>query len=160
MKDTRLVFCLKYKDWTIEDWKRVIWTDECSVVLGHRRGAVRVWRTVLEGIEPVQSTIRHRWKGAMEMMFWGSYSYDYKGPCHCWSTEIAKEKKYANRVIEKMNEEIEPMMKEKWELENGVRRMGLRNLPGQPSEWRFTKVTGKIVREGRGGIDWWRYQQV
>jgi Transposase. len=30
----RLEWCLKYKDWTLKDWKNVIWTDETSVQLG------------------------------------------------------------------------------------------------------------------------------
>ena len=68
IRAARLVFCEKYKHWTIEDWKRVIWTDETSVVLGARRGVVRVWRTILEGIQPVPSTIRRRWKGSSKMM--------------------------------------------------------------------------------------------
>ena len=42
MRKTRLAFCFLYKDWTIEDWKRVIWSDETAVVLGHRRGALRI----------------------------------------------------------------------------------------------------------------------
>jgi hypothetical protein len=31
----RLQFCLEHADWTLEDWKNVIWMDETSVVLGH-----------------------------------------------------------------------------------------------------------------------------
>ena len=62
----------------------------------------------MEGIEPPQSTIRNRWKGAAEMMFWGAYSYDYKGPCHIWNQETAKEKKEAVTELEKMNNELEP----------------------------------------------------
>ena len=42
MKEARLAFAIKYKDWTIEDWKRVIWMDETSVVLGQRRGSHRI----------------------------------------------------------------------------------------------------------------------
>jgi hypothetical protein len=45
-KKARLDFYLKYKDWTLEDWKDVIWSDEISVVFGQRRGGERVWRTV------------------------------------------------------------------------------------------------------------------
>jgi transposase len=33
MREDRLRWCLKYKDWTLEDWKNVIWLDETSVVL-------------------------------------------------------------------------------------------------------------------------------
>jgi hypothetical protein len=28
MKAARLKFALEHKDWTIDDWKKVIWTDE------------------------------------------------------------------------------------------------------------------------------------
>ncbi|KMP01311.1 hypothetical protein CIHG_01600 [Coccidioides immitis H538.4] len=45
-----------------DDWKNVIWTDETSVVLGHRRGALRVWRTTLEAYD--RTCIRRRWKKA------------------------------------------------------------------------------------------------
>ena len=39
-RQARLQFCLKHKDWTLEDWKRVIWSDETSVILGQRRGMI------------------------------------------------------------------------------------------------------------------------
>lgn len=42
MKDDRLRWCLDHKDWTLDDWKNVIWTDETSVVLNFRRGGYRL----------------------------------------------------------------------------------------------------------------------
>ena len=30
----RLEWAIRYKDWTIEDWKRFIWSDESSVWIG------------------------------------------------------------------------------------------------------------------------------
>jgi hypothetical protein len=78
-KARRLAFALEHKDWTLEDWKDVIWSDETSVVLGQRRGAVRIWRTVQDAKDP--SCTRRRWKGVSEFMFWGCFSYDKKGPC-------------------------------------------------------------------------------
>jgi transposase len=39
---SRLAFCLKHEDWTLKDWKRVIWSDETSVILSQRRGIVRL----------------------------------------------------------------------------------------------------------------------
>jgi hypothetical protein len=44
MKKARLAFYKAHEHWTLEDWKRVIWTDETSVILGHRRGVYRIWR--------------------------------------------------------------------------------------------------------------------
>ena len=32
MKDSRYQFALAHKDWTIDVWKKVIWSDETSVV--------------------------------------------------------------------------------------------------------------------------------
>ena len=44
MKMDRLRWCLERKDWILDDWKNVIWSDETSVVLNYRRGGYRVWR--------------------------------------------------------------------------------------------------------------------
>lgn len=30
----RLQWALRYKDWTVEEWKKVIWFDESSVWIG------------------------------------------------------------------------------------------------------------------------------
>lgn len=92
-------------------------------------------------------------------MFWGSFSYDRKGPCYCWRPETAQEKREAEIKIARLNEELEPIMKQQWELENGIRRLNLRQLPGKKPTWRWHQKTGKLSRsKSKGGIDWWRYQ--
>lgn len=35
-KAARLRWARKYQHWTVEDWKRVIWSDESSIVLGRK----------------------------------------------------------------------------------------------------------------------------
>ena len=65
-RKTRLDWRLEHADWTIEDWKRAIWSDETSVILGHRRGAIRVWRSADEAFNPI--VIRSRWKGFSSFM--------------------------------------------------------------------------------------------
>ncbi|KAI1678360.1 Tc1 [Pyrenophora tritici-repentis] len=157
MRQERLNWCLAHKDWTLENWKDVIWSDETSVLLNHRRGSYRVWRKTDEAF--IKSVIRERWKGYSEFMFWGCFSYNYKGPLHVWRPETAKEKKEAALKIEEMNKILEPIMKEEWELSTGMKRLGLRNKPGREPQWRWTKDTGKLTRgNDKGGIDWWRYQ--
>ncbi|KAF4414769.1 hypothetical protein FACUT_13982 [Fusarium acutatum] len=157
MRKERLNWCIAHRDWTLEDWKAVIWSDETSVILLHRRGGYRIWRKSDERF--VRSCIRERWKGSTEFMFWGSFTYDKKGPFHCWSAETLAEKKEATAALEAMNEELEPIMKERWELENGMRRLKLRNIPGRQPVWKWKKETGKLTRGSKGGIDWWRYRQ-
>lgn len=79
-RKARYQWALKFKNWTLEDWKKVIFSDETSVQVGHRRGADKVWRKPSERDE---STCRkNRWKGFSDFMFWGCFSYDHKGPCH------------------------------------------------------------------------------
>jgi transposase len=157
-KKRRLQFCLDHADWTLEDWKNVIWTDQTSIVLGHRRGAIRVWRTQDEATDP--SCVRRRWKGVTEFMFWGSFSYDKKGPCHIWLPETSQSKKNAETELTIINREREADCKAAWELETAMRRMQLRSRSGRKPQWRFTAKTGKLIRSGKGGIDWYRYQKV
>jgi hypothetical protein len=72
-----------------------------------------------------------------------------------------KEKKQAKIQIDKINAELESELRQNWELETGMRRMGLRGKGGPKPQFRMTKENGVVVREkGKGGIDWWRYQQV
>jgi len=39
MKEARLQWYLAHQNWTLEDWKAVIWLDETAVVLFHRCGS-------------------------------------------------------------------------------------------------------------------------
>lgn len=156
MREERLAWCKEREKWTLEDWKNVIWTDETSVVLNHRRGGYRIWRKSDEAF--LRSTIRERWKGYSEFMFWGSFSYDKKGPCHCWQPESRKQKEEARKAIEALNQELEAEARAEWELNTGVRRLGLRTKPGKKLTWKFTADTGKLTRGKGNGIDWWRYR--
>jgi hypothetical protein len=159
MKEARYQFALRYQHWTLEDWKAIIWSDETSVILGHRRGGHRVWRTSKEAYDP--HVKRTRWKGHSEFMFWGCFSYDKKGPFHIWKAETAAQKRAAEMDLQQQNEAIEAENKAAWEIETGMRRVNLtRNRSGKKPIWRHTKATGAIVREkGKGGIDWYRYQK-
>jgi len=67
IRKQRLQWCLDYQDWTFEDWKKVIWSDETSVILGYRRGGYRIWRRPEERY--LRTCIRERWKGFSEFMF-------------------------------------------------------------------------------------------
>ncbi len=158
MRAARLAFALEHQNWTLDDWRRVIWTDETSVILGQRRGMKRVWRKPNEAVE--KSCIRSRWPGYMEFMFWGCFCYDMKGPCHIWDKETDEEKKFADDFLAQMNAQREPECRQAWEAAQvlvDLHRNGKRR-PGRAPQWRFTKATGKLVRvAGKGGIDWFRY---
>ena len=118
----------------------------------------RVWRKSTQRV--ATRCIRPRWKGKKEFMFWGSFSYDEKGPFHIWKPETKKEKRAADVEIKRLNDRLEPVKRAEWEASYAIYRLGLRNKPGPRAQWRFNKDNGKLVRENEaGGIDWWLYQK-
>ena len=66
-KLARLKWCKDHADWTLEDWKNVIWSDETSVTMGSQRGRRRVWRLQSEAY--LNHCVRRRWKGYKQFMF-------------------------------------------------------------------------------------------
>jgi hypothetical protein len=125
MRAAHLRFAREHRH-DLEWWKNVIWTD---VVLGYRRGSVRVWRTSEERYDP--TVMRARWNGASEFMFWGCFSYDKKGPFHIWKPETKKDKDAARKELSALNAVTEPEAKAAWELATAMKRLNLRRkTPG------------------------------
>jgi len=95
---------------------------------------------------------------ANEFIFWGSFSYDRKGPCYIWRPKTANEKKESKLELKTINKAIEPELREAWELTTGLQRLGLRNKPGRKPSFRMNKENGAFERNSKkGGIDWYRY---
>jgi hypothetical protein len=93
----------------------VIFTDETTIQLGGIRGKRRVWR--LPGEAYNKHYIRRRWKEFSEFMFWGSFSFNKKGPCYVWEKETPQEKRDRKANLNARNSLIKKANKEKWEKE-------------------------------------------
>ena len=48
----RLWFAREHKDWTVEDWKKVMWSDESRLTLFQSDGSIRVRREAGEVMHP------------------------------------------------------------------------------------------------------------
>ena len=74
----RLAFALKYREWTVEDWKRVIWSDETKINRIGSDGKQWVWKQVGEGLIPreIQGTVKF---GGGNIMVWGCMSWEGVG---------------------------------------------------------------------------------
>lgn len=163
-KKERLAWCLERKDWTLEQWKDIIFSDETSVQLGGVRGRRRVWRKPDEAFH--DHVIRRRWKGFSEFMFWGCFTYDKKGPCHVWEKQSAADKIAMNKDLDARNKRIEVANKRKWQktqrewLKKWIDDHDGRRPGGVRKKWVHNEDNGAfVVRPGRGGINWYRYQK-
>ena len=77
-KSQRLDFALQHQYWTIDDWKRVIWSDETKVNRLGPDGRKWVWRTINEPLQErlVQGTMKYH---GGNLMMWGCMTYQGVG---------------------------------------------------------------------------------
>jgi hypothetical protein len=92
-------------------------------------------------------------------MWWSCFSYNKKGPYHIWSLETKAEKEACKKDLDTRNAARYEEDRQKWELENGLRRIHItRNQRGPRAQFRHTEDTGAyVLKEGKGGINWYRY---
>lgn len=97
----RLKFAREHKNWTIEDWKRVIFTDEMSIKVGQERASVVfVWRK--KGEEYHRDCVDERKRSTGGMMFWGAFRSGKMGPglfFHLEKGQKINSKVYRDQVL-------------------------------------------------------------
>ena len=75
----RLGWAMKYQHWTIEDWKKVIWSDECSVWIGVNPR--RQWVIRPPGERLNRKYVKKTFKSAhVRVMVWACFTGDRLGP--------------------------------------------------------------------------------
>ena len=69
----RMDFAVSHKEWTLEDWKRVVWSDETKVNRLGSDGRKWVWKQVGEHLNDrlVEGTKKF---GGGSIMVWGCMS--------------------------------------------------------------------------------------
>lgn len=74
-KEARLKFAKEHVNWTIEDWKRVVFSDEMAMQTDSNQGRVWVWRYPEEEYHPdcIRQTVI---SGFQKVKIWGAMRYD------------------------------------------------------------------------------------
>jgi transposase len=74
----RLDFAIAHKDWTLEDWKRVVWSDETKINRLGSDGRKWAWKKPGEGLSDrlVEGTLKF---GGGSVMVWGCMMWDGVG---------------------------------------------------------------------------------
>lgn len=77
-RQRRLAFALKHREWTVEDWKRVIWSDETKINRFGSDGREWVWKPKGKGLiqREVQGTVKY---GGGNIMVWGCMGWNGVG---------------------------------------------------------------------------------
>jgi transposase len=94
----RLEWAVEHADWTIEQWKRILWSDE-TWVNGDRHTKTYVTRRTGEEWDPTCIVEKHqRRKG---WMFWGSFHDTTKGPGIFWEKDwgTIREESYRAKIV-------------------------------------------------------------
>ena len=99
-KDKRLAFARAKAGWTIEDWKRVIWSDETKINRIGSDGKKWVWKKKGERLSDrlVEGTVKF---GGGSLMFWGCFGW--KGTGHSCRIEGKMD---ADLYVEIMEDEL------------------------------------------------------
>jgi transposase len=76
----RLEFGLKHQEWTVDDWKRVLFTDESKLNKRGSDGKIWTWRRTGEQLKPkhIKQTVKHD----EYVMAWGCFSSTGVGDLH------------------------------------------------------------------------------
>lgn len=105
-----LTFALKYQNWTVEDWKRVIWSDETKINRIGSDGKQWVWKQTGQGLisREVQATVKF---GGGNIMVWGCMGWEGVGRL----AEI-EGRMDAKQYVDILEENLLPSMEESEEL--------------------------------------------
>ena len=77
--EKRLEWALRYKNWTVEDWKRMIWSDESSLKIGVNPRHQWIIRPKGERLNP--KYVKKTFKGeGVTVMVWACFTGERLGP--------------------------------------------------------------------------------
>ena len=76
-------------------------------------------------------------------MFWGCFTYDFKGPYHIWKPQTKKEFNKLKSIIKIWNEALEPEAREAQEKKQAYKRdvyklRYKKRIGGAPAKQKFT----------------------
>lgn len=93
----RLCWARDKRFWGIDDWKKIVWSDESRFTLFQNDGKIHVWRLPKEkyDVSCLTSTVKH---GGGGVMMWGCFSWYGLGPLVRIDGKVNSER-YINEIL-------------------------------------------------------------
>ncbi|GFT25321.1 transposable element Tcb2 transposase [Trichonephila clavipes] len=103
-KAFRLTWARQHRDWIVDDWKHVAWSDESRFQLDPADGRVRVWRQPHESMDFIcqQGTVQ---VGGGSVMVWCVCSWRDMGPLIRIDTNLT-----SGRYVSILSDHLHPFM--------------------------------------------------
>ncbi|KAF1967914.1 hypothetical protein BU23DRAFT_481887, partial [Bimuria novae-zelandiae CBS 107.79] len=147
----------EYGDRLGSNYQRVIFTDETPARVGEQRGLLRAWAKEDEIYHPDVKRPKNRNNCALQ--FYGSFTYDAKGPCYIYGTESPEAKKLTKQAL---NEENQRNKEQRQQLvpraRTALRELGDANANSRAWAWAKHHELKRGDRS-RGGVDGYRHRE-
>jgi transposase len=93
----RLRFAKSHLNWTLDDWRRVVWSDETKISRFGSDGQHYTWKRIEERVQPkhVKQVVKH---GGSSLMVWGCITYD--GPGYLTKIDSILDKELYKEILE------------------------------------------------------------
>ena len=129
-------FAESHKDWTVEDWKRVIWSDETKINRLGSDGKKWVWKRPGEGLSDrlVQGTVKF---GGGSLMIWGCMFWEGPG--------------YATKIDGRMDADLFVSILDD-ELQESIKYY--KKKPSSSSRKMTLNTRARRPRNGSKTVDW------
>jgi hypothetical protein len=157
----RYELALSRQNWGYNEWSKVVFSDEASILVGEHRGIQNLSRTPGERYHI--DCIERRYNNYSEAMFWGCFTYDCKGPCHIYYKETDEQKELYNQQIQHNNIQLEAEIHEEFDQIQAQKEAEWQSKgkkkPGKPASWEvyWKQHMQKRNSKYKGGIDNMRY---
>lgn len=114
-RTARLDFAREYCDWTMEQWKNVLFSDESRIALSGPDGRQRVYRRKNERFAPCAIVETVGYRGG-SIMIWGAISYEARTDLVVFDRGSVNAQRYVEEVLQEHVVPFAPFIGENFRL--------------------------------------------
>ncbi|GFS71116.1 transposase domain containing protein [Trichonephila clavipes] len=110
-RQLRLHWAREHRDWSMDQWERVVWSDESRFVIHYADGYIKIRCLPGEQLLP-RCTVGHKHAGGGSIMLWRTFSWAFLGPV-VMVEQTMKATGYLNIIADQLQQDYAPCHKTK-----------------------------------------------